>query len=227
MKIESNIIKNFGVSFLLTVMSVAGFVASADAATQIIPNCYLRKEYNYPLNQWTTNEVCNTQFKDVPDQDNYVSSQNKNAQGTIYLGKVNYGNNNQKQVGYYTNNTTKNYGSAQNYLLSSFGKGTYYNGAPYYAGAYYTYPYRVGTYGYNNTYGYGGYTDAVDYYLGGSGYSYDDGYYNDYTYDDYSYDNYFYDESPSWDVSNEWPGDEPVSAGAIADAWDYYYGDDE
>jgi hypothetical protein len=72
-----------------------------------------------------------------------------------------------------------------------------------------------------------GYTDAVDYYLGGSGYSYDDGYYNDYTYDDYSYDNYFYDESPSWDVSNEWPGDEPVSAGAIADAWDYYYGDDE
>lgn len=43
-------------------------LASAYTSNQYIDQggCYLQKEYNYFMNQWTTNEICKPKFKEVP-----------------------------------------------------------------------------------------------------------------------------------------------------------------
>jgi hypothetical protein len=157
--------------------------------------CYLRKEYNYFMNQWTTNEVCNPKVSlvespKVPKAVNQVT----NVIDNQYLGYVNTysvptyysGGTANTYRGFYTgNNNTysynnwNGYGNAANYLLGSFGGGIssygYYNN--YYPNSVYTYypssysGYYSGYYPDNSSYGYSDWT-AQDYedYAYGFGY---------------------------------------------------------
>lgn len=200
---------------LLKFLSLAGFLgltlipsfASAanlslfdyDRANKIVPNCSLRKEYNYFMNQWTTNEVCNPTVLDVPKIS--YGNTNKNTQysggydtGGYYVTNIpnSYTAPAANYNGFYTGNNSgsgynnwNGYGNSSNYLLSSFGGG--YTG---YSNNYLTSPYySYGSYYYPNSVAY--YTPTIY----NSGYSYSSGYYDN-TY--YKTGNYY----PSYDTSN-------------------------
>lgn len=57
-------------------------LASAYTSNQYIDQggCYLQKEYNYFMNQWTTNEICKPKFKEVPAGSRQVSTRQKTQQ---------------------------------------------------------------------------------------------------------------------------------------------------
>lgn len=117
---------------------------------KIMPNCYLRKEYNYFMNQWTTNEICNPRILEVAPRNIPLNNSNAGIERNIYLGPTtanvynnvntpfvngNLGNNTFNYRGFYTGNnnrfspnTWNGFGSASNYLLGSFGGGIGSNG---------------------------------------------------------------------------------------------------
>lgn len=185
-----------------------------DGANKVLPNCKLRKEFNYFMNQWTTNEVCDPQVIEVKRStiSPYYAKQNSRTLDTGNSGNIYLGNTRNSfgydapapQVTYYRGpalsntgysaNTWNGYGSASNYLLGSFGGG-------------------IGSYGYYNNY----YPNSLYSYLpSSSGYGY-------YDYDDYGYDTYdtygYADDGYSYD----WYSDSSVplvyDGDTIYDSW--------
>jgi hypothetical protein len=215
MKKESNtLLKFLSLAGFLGLTLIPSFASAAnlslfdyDRANKIVPNCSLRKEYNYFMNQWTTNEVCNPTVLDVPKIS--YGNTNKTTQysggydtGGYYVTNIpnSYTAPAANYNGFYTGNNNGNsynnwngYGNSSNYLLSSFGGG--YTG---YSNNYLTSPYySYGSYYYPNSVAY--YTPTIY----NSGYSYSSGYYDDtyYKTGNYypSYDNRYssyYDSSP-------------------------------
>lgn len=135
-------------------------------------NCYLRKEYNYFMNQWTTNEVCNPRITEAAPRSIALSAgPARDVVDNIYLGSIpntrpvsysqpayyggttanNYRGYYANNPSAYTSNSWNGYGSAANYLLGSFGGG--YGGntygsltSPYYNYGSYSYPNSVSYY---------------------------------------------------------------------------------
>lgn len=179
--------KVFVISGFLVVTGVNMDVTEAYRSNKYVDKggCYLQKEYNYFMNQWTTNEVCKPKFVEVPVEEKIASPYSTSGNtDNIYMGPS-YSNSYTAPVTYYkgpsldaihTANSRGNswggYGSASNYLLGSFGGGTSRTG---YSNGYY--PSAVSAY-YPSYSGYGnyGYVDQGYWDWGlGYGYGYDDG----------------------------------------------------
>ncbi len=134
-----------------------------DRANLVVPNCQLRAEYNYFMNQWTTNDVCSPKVYDVPKQgyNATAASQNAAATGNIYLGNI--PNPTPSYYSYFPSwsgftNTVNNwngYGNNVNYLLGSFGGG-YFGDT---GGSLTSSNYYYGNYSYPNTVSY--YTPTI------------------------------------------------------------------
>jgi hypothetical protein len=190
-------------NFWQKVLVVSGFLAIAGTNMGVAEayrsnnyvnkgGCYLQKEYNYFMNQWTTNEVCRPNFVEVPVQEKTASPYSTlNNTDNVFLGPS-YSNSYVAPTTYYTGPTVSNtyrgfytgnnqgslwnswngYGSASNYLLSSFGGGIgsygYYNN--YYPSSVFTYTPTSYSYSVPNYY-YTNYQDDYDYNFGvGFGY---------------------------------------------------------
>ena len=232
MKKESKtLLKFLSLAGFLGLTLIPSFVSAAnlslfdyDRANKIVPNCSLRKEYNYFMNQWTTNEVCNPTVLDVPKIS--YGNTNKNTQysggydtGGYYVANIpnSYTAPAANYNGFYTGNNSgsgynnwNGYGNSSNYLLSSFGGG--YTGysdnyltSPYYSYGSYYYPNSVAYYTptiYNSGYSYSsGYYDTNYYKTGNSYASYDNGGYGSVSYDNGGYGSYSYDNGGSGSFS--------------------------
>lgn len=117
--------------------------------------CYLQKEYNYFMNQWTTNEVCRPKFIEEPVPQKIASPYTTTGStDNIYLGPSYSNSYSAPATTYYTGpsldavhtarstgNSWNGYGNVANYLLGSFGGGIgsygYYNN--YYPNSVFTY----------------------------------------------------------------------------------------
>jgi hypothetical protein len=111
-----------------------GSVAEAYRSNKYVDKggCYLQKEYNYFMNQWTTNEVCKPKFVEVPVKEESVNNNYNVSNSYLYYDER------PPQVTYYngpsldalhtaksSGNSWGGFGSASNYLLGSFGGGHY------------------------------------------------------------------------------------------------------
>lgn len=165
-------------NFFQKVLVVSGFLVASglnlSLAQAYVSNkyvdkggCYLQKEYNYFMNQWTTNEVCRPKFIEEPVPQKVASPYSTTGStDNVYLGPSYSNSYSAPATTYYTGpsldaihtarstgNSWNGYGNSANYLLGSFGVGGYYPSAisTYYP-SYYNYGYM--DYGYSN-WGYG------------------------------------------------------------------------
>lgn len=191
-----------------------------------IPNCSLRKEYNYFMNQWTTNEVCNPTVLVLESAPKQVANYNQNVTGNYYTASIpNYSYNKVSYTpsysGYYTNNSGTGY-SASGYLLSSFGGYSYpgvTNSLYYYTPSLSGATYNWGNGYYNKYYDfYGDYDYGYYGSTGGGGYKY--------SYDDNSYGGGGYKSSEG---TSGYYGDQSLNSGGYYDdqksSSNGYYGD--
>ena len=233
--------KSMTPNFFQKVLVISGFlvvsglnlgVAEAYVSNKYVNKggCYLQKEYNYFMNQWTTNEVCRPKFTEEPVQQKIASPYTTTGStDNIYLGPS-YSNSYTAPVTYYTGpsldaihtarssgNSWNGYGNSANYLLGSFGGG-------------------IGSYGYYNNY----YPNSVFTYTPTSYSAYNSWYgnYNSPSYSDYSYSNYdaydyaedFVYSNPQWSepdyysMAQDYGQANGLSSGQVDNL--YYYGYD-